>query len=379
MIFLNTNKKETDATAIALHTDRVRLLLGVETKLPSVRLSYRSPSLSVKIMLSSTLLPSVGHALPQRLRVCQLNTLAHCLKDEETDVAFEKRTSNHFHHIASLLPHIIALEEVDSPRNVVLGDDIPQEVDGVDRRVLVRSKTLPMRLAETYPFYKFVHYEKTNATHDCVYLAVDTRYVSIKSAEAFRFQPAASQFALIALVDTKYAGSLLVVAQHAKAGRTSEDESTRIDHSRQLLDFIQSHTDYSKLVEAGRFIWLGDFNAGPHSYDGKYPDEWYRRVIDSTRTPPHLQEKEWSNLDVPVDSATKIALGGEHPFTTFKQKKGDLIKQTIDYIFISHPSKFIKAVSSTVRDDSALPPTGYPTETWGSDHLSVVVELDISQ
>ena len=173
---------------------------------------------------------------------------------------------------------------------------------------------------------------------------------------------------------------LLVVAMHAKAGRYEPNESKRILHSHQLFTYL---TEFFNTEAGARFrdrvVWLGDFNAGPHSYNGQYPARWYTYITEGNRpdTPdraPDAPKNAIGSHNFKWTSAMKVAQGSEPLLTTCKVRDGKLIAQCIDYIFFSEGLfKVTGYVPSPTPED--LAPMYLPSPVWASDHLAVYAEL----
>ena len=281
-------------------------------------------------------------------RFLQLNCLAHWAVDDETAEGFNQRTALHQDYILQWKPTICFLEEVDGPLTLPEG-----------------CLSLGQTLLETN-LYQSVHHAKYNEKGDETWILVNPKEASILSHEVLRYDNAtSSQFALIAVVQwTSSKDECLVVATHAKAGRTDEWESVRVSHSAQLLGHLASNEQYRALVEQGKVVWGGDLNAGPSSYDGKYPCQWY----------PHLFNDETGiATKVGLQSAYKQHAGSEPLFTTVKHRHGALISQCIDYIFVASKWAVVYAAPLPTLDD--VPSCALPCPNWASDHLPLVVDL----
>lgn len=280
-------------------------------------------------------------------RVLQLNTQAHWSVDDESPEAFQARTALHKAHISRVMPTVVVLQEVDGPAT------LPQGI-----------ASLPTQLQSELG-YDGVHGTKYNEKGDQTWILFQTTDVQLVSYHTFRFSEEDSQFALIAHLNV-HGGGLLVVAQHAKAGRTNENEDTRIRHSRALLDHLTSSASFKALIEMGRTLLIGDFNAGPHSYEGKYPDAWYQAIAVESLGPLGFTSayRAWS-------AAADGSAGIEPPFTTVKWRKGVLISQCIDYVFFQPTGLNLTGVLA-LPHSGQIPAGGLPAaEVWGSDHLSL--------
>jgi endonuclease/exonuclease/phosphatase family metal-dependent hydrolase len=292
------------------------------------------------------------------LRFLQLNCLAHALRRESIE-EYDQRMMLHYNHIIALQPTLIALQEVDGQFSLPNGTfNLPH------RLVAGCSEVMPSPLGSLGS----ISGQKEGGTSDETWLLYDMAILSLRHHEILRFRDA-SQFALIAefsLVSSDEI-ELLVVVQHAKAGRTDENERKRIQHSKELLQHFALEKRYQNLAQNGRLIWLGDFNAGPHSYGGRYPSEWYQEIIEPLRQ---------ANSFFTLESALRFHFGAEPAFTTFKYRDGELIEQTIDYIFYT-PSGLEVVDAVRMPESNDMPSGGLPFERWGSDHLSLCVDLKV--
>lgn len=347
-----------------------------------------------------------------RFTVLQLNTLGRF--DEPLDLTLSRqKTLLDFINLSR--PSIAALQEV------------PTSEGGLEGKALNLVDSLTA-VSAAGACYSSVHYSKKTPRADMGCLLFDTRVFSLVSEECFSFGGESSQFAIIAILKLKASessalgasearnstdGCVLVVAQHAKAGRTNANEAIRITHSQQLLSYLldpsatqaarADGTDlstsvskfaadaspsalptgaqlYPQLIRDGKLLWLGDMNAGPHSYadsGNAWPCEWYSRVVKGVSP----ADGGWYNASVPLLSAMTIAHKGSEPdFTTYKLRDGRMISQTIDYILLSRgsPCLILNGVSSPpdAFHDKALPVGGFPNEEWGSDHLPLLCEIE---
>lgn len=312
---------------------------------------------------------------PRRFTALQLNTLGRF--DEPLPLVLERQQTL-LNYILQVQPSIATLQEVP-----------------VSSSALEGNANIPDSLMTQCPYYGLISYAKQSARADLGCILYDKRFFELVSEECFRFSGNASQLAIIAVLQLKVESSpntnetayrLLLVAQHAKAGRSSECEAVRIQQSQELLTYLTDPTAsqslYSALIRDGKFMWMGDMNAGPHDYGRGWPSEWYQRVVRGNTA---IEGSEWVNTTVPLLSVMTIAHNGnEPPFTTFKMKEGlGLVQQTIDYIFISKGSTSLAVTGVTspasIFDEGngvPLPADGFPNNLWGSDHLPLLCEIE---
>lgn len=306
-----------------------------------------------------------------RISVMQLNALAHNYSGESRD-EFAKRMQLHSSHIVQLRPTVAVIEEVDNPREfpeLFLPDLVKVAARGVAK-------------------YDYVCGAKDNGIADRTCVMFDTDEVKLVSVEEIRLE--GSQFALCCIFEhiaevanqrlqLASSNEFLVVAQHCKAGRTDDNEMIRISHTATVFSALTENPRFADLLK--RMIWVGDFNAGPHSYDGKYPDLWHRVVIDRSAGPVALPSGAlWENTDPRTQfvSSVRQLAGEEYEFTTVKWRDGRLIAQTIDYIFLPvHGNIRCTGVLQQPRFEE-LPPSALPCDWWGSDHLSLFAELEFT-
>lgn len=301
------------------------------------------------------------------LRVLQLNTLSHWSVDGETIEAFRSRTLLHEAHVRLLSPDVCVLEEIDGPKSL-------PDASGV--------QSLPQRLItppsdghggdEAVTAYNGAFVSKSNDFEDQTWILFNTAKFSLHRQDVFRFDDgAASQAALLVLLTVHHTGEhLLVIAQHAKAGRTEDSEAIRIRHTRQLVAHLAHDSEYSTMLRCGRCLWVGDFNAGPHSYGGRYPAAWYPEVV------PSLFQS------MGLASAYAEFGAGEPELTTYKWRKGMLLSQCIDYIFYTPRGLRLTAILPMPSEDDVATATcgaGLPAAgLWGSDHLSLVCDFTMA-
>ena len=274
-------------------------------------------------------------------------------------------------HIAALAPHICVLEEVGTPSEVY------EPALAALGYSLVAAKKLTGQGDYTCVFYH----------HDRVEKASD--HVVFRFAEGSTVDPPPSQFVIMChFIDKVTNSEFVVVAQHAKAGRTAANEAIRLEHAQRLLGealpaYLARTLRRPGADEAAaqRVLWVGDFNAGPHTYGGKWPAVVVPWVLgeavtgssdsDAAAAPP---------LPLPpmvFESAMKQYFG-EHPlFTTCKMRGGQLLCQCIDYVlFPRGAARVVGSLPCPSSDpERELGPLYLPSLDWGSDHLSVYAEL----
>ena len=164
----------------------------------------------------------------------------------------------------------------------------------------------------------------------------------------------------------------------------------RYSQAKEVVDRIRSFVAEHPQVR-GRVVWVGDFNAGPHTYGGKYPCGCVPFLTSPRDASGRLQIPPNAEITIPLpvvgDDAASVgeqwfvssavdALGAELPFTTFKYRDGALIEQTIDYILIQAGGalRCTSVLAPPPRElllDGGLPSIG----RWGSDHLALCAEI----
>lgn len=317
----------------------------------------------------------------QQFRLLQLNTLAHWACDGETDEEYEQRTVLHLQHIEALRPSIVVLEEVDGPLTA------PPTVPTLPQRLInsgiyngVSAGKNNEKCDETWVLYR------NDAAAVSTSLKNDEKEGAISHFTVIRFDDGtSSQFAIcVKLRVTAIDTDVIVVGHHAKAGRTEENEDTRKRHSTELWRRLCALYAQDDAFLQGRLLLCGDFNAGPHSYEGKYPASWY----------PSIVEGLWG-AEGGLVSAQRSLVGAEgeaQSVTTFKLRKGAWIEQCIDYVF-HNPSglaacgglqlpcqltaaKGVEEVNAAPTPHALLPQEGLPkVGLWGSDHLSIAFDF----
>lgn len=320
----------------------------------------------------------------------------------------------HRSHIESVRPSVLALQEVQAPARL----------------------WGPLL---THLGYQYLSGRKVGGQGDCVLVAWQSARWRQVAGETVLVSEGDSQVAVMAVLDdvtgeahpghSAECRRLLVVAWHAKAGRTDEAEATRLKQVDLLSKRIDAWTSQFGVANGGATVWLGDFNAGPHSYGGRFPclvmphllgtcgphaamgsspQRWESAMVtahlklkEMVHTPPFLTSPESSLLaaaDAPLPLGRDVAYAVKgvdhlnHPlFTTCKVRAGvGFIAQTIDHILIRSgecndddvprvaPALVVTGYMPCPSDDpeSDLAPDYLPKEAvWGSDHLSVCVEV----
>jgi hypothetical protein len=294
-----------------------------------------------------------------------------------TPETYRARMALHKAHILSLMPSIIVLEEVDNTETAPDQYSLPADIIGTCSEAAADPAAPQVE-------YQGIHGQKMQSGKDQTWVIFDAKTLCLLETPSVIEMPnGANQFAILCVfqqIDGEGAlqgDPFALVAQHCKAGRTEESESLRIAHSQFLLGELARRAPHL-IATHQRLIWVGDFNAGPHSYGGKYPARWYRQVIQSR--PPESAEtggNDWVNGIVPLVSAYLAGSGEEPEMTTYKMREGKLISQTIDYIFIARLGGFsVKAVLDPAPEKS-MPETLPSLPFWGSDHLSICADVSV--
>ncbi len=337
------------------------------------------------------------------IRMLQLNCFAHAYCKEETAATYHSRMRLHKDHILALLPGIIVLEEVDNLETAPDRYSLPADIIGTCSE---------QGLAD----YRGIHGQKLQSGKDQTWVIFNEQVVELLQAPTVVQMPeGANQFAIICVFQQKTQKSVsstsanaasegehsnnnsplpfVFVAQHCKAGRNEESESLRIAHSKFLLNELVRMAPELIGVHQ-RLIWAGDFNAGPHSYNGKYPARWYPQVImsrsavdsaSSSATTAEQAEVEtkkdddnsWVNTVVPLVSVYVAGRGAEPDVTTYKMREGQLICQTIDFIFIARRGGFTVTAVLDAAPIASFPETLPSVPFWGSDHLSLCADVAV--
>lgn len=326
------------------------------------------PSSGQRIQMSEPVAQSKG-----TLRCLQLNCLAHWAIDDETAEAFTQRVSLHEEYIRRWQPTVCFLEEVDTAATT-----LPQGCLSLGQRLLMRSSASSLDKGQESIEYDAVFHQKHNEKGDETWILVNKSEMSFVSHEVLRYDDGtSSQFALIAIAqwhspaaaaaegnEKESSRTVLLIATHAKAGRSEEWEAVRVSHSAQLLAHLTAKEEYRVLLERGAVVWGGDLNAGPSSYEGKYPCAWYPHMFHPTTG---------AATAIGLQSAYVQHSNSEPLFTTIKHRHGALIYQCIDYIFVGKQWKVVFAAPLPSLTD--VPPCALPCANWGSDHLPLVVDL----
>lgn len=310
-------------------------------------------------------LSNVPQRLEHSLTIMQFNVLSDLLSPAPVNASQEaidavdaaKRRELNLKHITTLQPDLVVLEEVPDPESFYAPELAKHGYECIaDRKAGGQGDF-------TCVFFQRARISNASAHH------------------VFRFAEGTSQFALMChLTDLLNDEEFVVVAQHAKAGRNDNSEEIRLRHAQRILTealppFLASTIQRQQLADAGKdfgrhILWLGDFNAGPHTYEGKWP----AKVV-----PWLLGEHRASEVQPPIEFASAMkAFFGEHPlFTTCKMRDGQLLSQCIDYVMFPRDAAVcIGALPCpTTKPESDLAPLYLPNTTWGSDHLSVYIEL----
>lgn len=305
----------------------------------------------------------------------------------------EERLQSLFDHIAALRPTVLALQEIPNP-------------EGTFGRWLTAAQ------------YTFVSGRKRGGTGDHTLLCCDARRGAriVDHTQCF-YNDEDSQFALAAVIEVPQAAPshdassenggaatsrvqrLLVTGVHAKAGRTAESEAKRMQHVAWLMSdqgFPAWQRRWS--IPHAHTVWLGDFNAGPHTYGGRFPAEVVP-FIASDACP--LLWTAGAIADASVSDGGNTTTTASSPssslasilplFTTCKMRAGiGFIAQTIDYIWFGrerspsgeqHPAAATitgMLVSPCMDPERDLAPGFLPGPFWGSDHVSVYCEAEFS-
>ena len=188
-----------------------------------------------KILRTATSAKTEKVAAPT-LSVMQFNVFAHCFRHGETREEFDVRRNLNLDYVLAMSPTLCVMEEVDSPD--------------------LYATTLSQH------GYRYVSDRKNNkeGDHTCVFYRPECGLDLLNHA-TYRFKnedgAEAAQMALLCRFNFKDT-PLLVVAQHAKAGRLESMESRRIFHSHCLFSELESFfaTDEGKAYQ-DRVLWVG--------------------------------------------------------------------------------------------------------------------------
>ena len=345
--------------------------------------------------------PSSQHT-SSPVRIIQMNCFAHAYCLTESTETYRGRMESLKAHILELKPSIVVLEEIDNADTAPEGYSLPADVIG----------TCSTLAGEGWPDYQGINGQKQQSGKDQTWVLFDTNVLNLLQGFVIEMPNGANQFAILCVFEEKRKKSSLgrtagaqrnqqgdkeeeisngtpfaLVAMHCKAGRTEDSESLRIAHSKYLLTELVKRAP-ELIGQHHRLIWAGDFNAGPHSYGGQYPSRWYEQVIESRKSVKACQDDhqedakdddQWTNTLIPLVSAYVSLQGAEPELTTYKVREGKLIAQTIDYIFVARQGGFtVNAVLAMPSlTDGGLPETLPTLPFWGSDHLSVCVDITV--
>lgn len=293
---------------------------------------------------------------PADLSVLQFNVLARGLERETADdrsiagrvMRFEHRKGLNLEHILNLQPTLCVLEEV---------DDLDEFYGPA------------LRAAG----YDVVADRKSGGARDYTCVFFRAADLELRRHRVDRLGDGQSQFAVLCHFRSRRSRvDFVVIAQHAKAGRTEENETIRFTHAHRIVtESLPSFVHGDTAAIGKRIVWAGDFNASPHSYGGRYPARVVPWLLGEERDPSH------PGCPIAFRSAVKDATGAHPLFTTCKRRDGAMIVQTIDYVlFADGAARCVGHLPCPSADpERELAPLYLPNERWGSDHLSVYCEL----
>ena len=324
------------------------------------------------------------------LSVMQFNVLARQLEPPAVDanddasvqaMKFVNRSKLNAAHVLAMQPSLVVMEEVDDPAEFY-GPALESE----GYRYIFGRKQLVDRE------------RPCDAT--CVFWKPEA--LDLLAHKVKYFCPQRTHFVVMAHFLHKASGlDFGLVAQHAKAGRTAELEALRLSDVATVMNAWVPRffgVPSAKEVAGGRLLWAADLNAGPTTYGGKWPCRLLPWVQGEPEPPQPAdaapaalpptgagsQELRLTGTEpnpLPLRSAIVDATG-EHPvFTTCKKtwRDGSLVCQTIDYVFVAPGTARCTAyLPCPVESADALAPLYLPSSVWGSDHLSVFVELELT-
>ncbi len=280
---------------------------------------------------------------------------------------FDHRKVLNLDHIVAMRPTICVLEEVDDP------DEFYAPA---------------LRAAG----YDVVADRKSGGARDSTCVFHRREEVELRGWRVYRFGEEQSQFVLCCHFRDRRPQSssrkneghaapveFIVVALHAKAGRSDADEAIRMEHAQRVVcEFLPDFTAACGDRIGKRVLWVGDFNAGPHSYGGRYPARVVPWLLhDAKASAPAQLEPSLPRCPIAFRSAVKEASGSHPLFTTCKLRHGAVIVQTIDYVLFADGACRCVGYLPCPSGDPAteLAPLFLPNQQWGSDHLSVYCEL----
>jgi hypothetical protein len=338
------------------------IIINKNTKMttPSKFTSFTIPTLPFHNRIIRK--PNLTTSASSIVSIMNFNLLYGILAAKHTNdvMTFEDRRQLNSAHIKAVKPMILVTEETDK----VYLDDFSQA--GYE---LVVSFTKPER-----------------GERLCLFFHKESGLKSLKS-EVKQVDPSGKrvQTALFSHIrfqanDKVPSTEFILIATHAKAGRTDEMEEFRVNDARHVMGHLlpefakaasKNDTDFANLMQ--RVVYLGDMNAGPSTYGGKYPCKIIPWLLGEN-------EGEGDKNPIKLQSAFR-ELVGDHPlFTTCKLRDESVIVQTIDYVFVTPGfGECIGVLDNPTTDPvKDLAPHYLPfPKKWGSDHLSVYCEFDM--
>ncbi|KAJ3070772.1 Nocturnin [Rhizoclosmatium hyalinum] len=286
----------------------------------------------------------------------QWNLLADSLCGSEGSKGFERappeslpwefRKNRILEHILELDPTILCVQELDEPH--------------FDDWILPSLKSIG---------FDGVFEKKPNSV-DGSAVFVNSERFSIASTKSIRYSASPSsdpptvptdlapqnQKALIVqLLDKHSSRPLIVTVTHLKAEKNDLGESIRYQEMKTLLDSLLS--DYG--TTSTPIIIAADLNATPTS--NHYPARVYPLI-------------EQHSLGMRSSYANGRGADGEPEYTTWKVRKGQESRHTIDYIFyrVNCGLEVVSMLDMPVDvDDDRIPSFRYP-----SDHFSLLTEFE---
>lgn len=309
------------------------------------------------------------------ISVMNFNLLARCFTPAETAalMTFEQRVELNAQHIACVKPMLLVTEETDECYFDVLA---------------------------AHGYAKAHAYKKGDSgEYTGVFFRQGSGLKRIAS-DVVRVDGSGkrTQFAIVMIVsfEQQMLGGFAppyefaLIAQHAKAGRSDEMEDARIHDASHITtnllpEFLRAH-NASHLLD--RVLWVGDFNAGPTSYGGAYPCRLMPWLLTGAADHVDASTNKFAEAQAVAPCPLRLvsahfALSGAHPaFTTCKTREHHMIVQCIDYIVMSPTLGEVTGmlVEPAANPATELAPTFLPLpHKWGSDHVSVYVEIDIAK
>lgn len=252
---------------------------------------------------------------PDELRVVQFNILADGLSGAHPDkggfspqttppasLNWEYRRLLIVHEIMRENPHIICLQEVDHPQDLI--DDIgPRGYASV----FIPKRTSPC----------------VGGPDGCLILYSTERFTAATAEKSFGLGPEDAQVAACTALYDKALGKggdkddpnaspcYLVCAAHFKANKTPEGEAIRV---RQVQTVLEHLSELEQRFGATGTFLCADLNGTPDR-------------------PAYADMLAGGGGGSPFSSANKEVMGCEPPMTTCKRRGETLAKHTIDYIF----------------------------------------------